>query len=266
MPQFMYESILRTATHDPTFSFKLRSTPFPLTTDAKFQMLTVNAGIIVFMTSIAYSVVITAVVSYTVVERTEGLKHLQTISGMQLKAYWVANFLFDSAKFYVTILVTIAIFFGFKMGYEAAWLTYLLLPVAILPFTYVSSFVFTVDSAAQTFTMFLHFMVICLVSTVVYSLRFAPSLEILGDHMNIWLRLIPTYCLSQSVYFDSVGEILADFRAQDFGMGPDLSKDTWHAHNIAGDIMFECGHFVVWSCVLALIETGILKKIKFLSR
>jgi hypothetical protein len=34
------------------------------------------------MTSIAYSMLITAVVSYLVVERINGLKHLQVISGL----------------------------------------------------------------------------------------------------------------------------------------------------------------------------------------
>ena len=100
---------------------------------------------------------------------------------MQLKAYWMGNFIFDCLKFYVTVLVTVGIFFGFEMGYEAAWVTYMLIPFAIVPFTYVTSFCFTVDSAAQTFTMFVHFMTLCLISTVVFALRAAPELEIIGD-------------------------------------------------------------------------------------
>lgn len=31
-PQYMYESILKVATDDPEFSFKVRNTPFPMTT------------------------------------------------------------------------------------------------------------------------------------------------------------------------------------------------------------------------------------------
>jgi hypothetical protein len=39
-------------------------------------MKTFSAGIIVFMTGIGFSVLITSIVSYLVVERIEGLKHL----------------------------------------------------------------------------------------------------------------------------------------------------------------------------------------------
>jgi hypothetical protein len=72
----MYESILRVATNDPSFKFNLRSTPFPPTYEIKFRMKTFSAGIIVFMTGIGFSVLITSIVSYLVVERIEGLKHL----------------------------------------------------------------------------------------------------------------------------------------------------------------------------------------------
>jgi hypothetical protein len=72
----MYESILKVATGDPDFSFKLRSTPYPPTQAIKVRMQTFSAGLIVFVTAIAYSVMITAIVSYLVVERIEGLKHL----------------------------------------------------------------------------------------------------------------------------------------------------------------------------------------------
>lgn len=58
---------------------------------------------------------ITAIASNIVVERLEGLKHLQVISGMQLKAYWVGNFIFDFFKLYFTIIVTVILFYGYGL-------------------------------------------------------------------------------------------------------------------------------------------------------
>jgi hypothetical protein len=107
-----------------------------------------NAFTIIFMTAIAYSVLLTTVVSYLVVERVTGLKHLQLISGMQLSSYWVGNMIIDYLKMQVTIFTTIGLFFAFKLDYSAAWVTYLLFPIAALPFTYVTSFLFKYDSAA----------------------------------------------------------------------------------------------------------------------
>jgi len=67
---------------------------------------------------------------------------------MQLKAYWIGNFIFDFFKIEFTVVITIILFYGFDLGYNAAWITYLVLPFGILPFTYVTSFIFTADSAA----------------------------------------------------------------------------------------------------------------------
>jgi hypothetical protein len=67
---------------------------------------------------------------------------------MNLKAYWAGNFAFDFLKMQFTIAVTMALFFGFEMGLQGAWVTYLVLPFGIIPFSYAMSFLFSVDSAA----------------------------------------------------------------------------------------------------------------------
>lgn len=67
---------------------------------------------------------------------------------MNLKAYWIGNFMFDFLKMEFTIIVTLALFFGYNVGLTAAWATYLALPFGIIPFSYVMSFCFTADSAA----------------------------------------------------------------------------------------------------------------------
>jgi len=97
-PQFIYESILKVATGDPDFKFKVRSTPYPPTFLFRYYVDGFSSGLIVFITGIAYSVMITTVVSYLVTERINGLKHLQEISGLQLKSYWAGNFLVDFMK------------------------------------------------------------------------------------------------------------------------------------------------------------------------
>lgn len=57
------------------------------------------------------------------------------------------------------------------MEITAAWITYVVFPFGILPFTYVLSFVFTDDSSSQSYTMFIHFFTVALISTIVYALR-----------------------------------------------------------------------------------------------
>jgi len=99
-------------------------------------------------------------------------------------------------------------FYYYEMEYEAAQYLFLLIPFSALPFTYITSFIFTVDSAAQTFSMFLHFFSICVMGVVIIALRFSPDLESLGDFLNVAFKLIPTYILASSTYCETTLEFL----------------------------------------------------------
>ena len=94
---------------------------------------------------------------------------------MKLKAYWFGNFVVDFLKMYLTVIITLIFFEIFDMGMDTAWITFLVFPIGALPFTYLTSFLFSADSAAQTFTMFFHFLTICILSTVAFALRIAPE-------------------------------------------------------------------------------------------
>ncbi len=113
----MYERILKSI--DPTLTFKTRSTPYPPTSSQAQVVKTSSAGTIIFMTAVSYATLMTMICSFLVHERVSGLKHLQLISGVQLKSYWLGNFLFDLAKMYVTVLVSVALLWGFDMGYTS---------------------------------------------------------------------------------------------------------------------------------------------------
>lgn len=169
---------MKTATNNTKFNFTVRSTPYPPTNFVKIRLVSTSASTMAFIGGISYGMMITAVVSYLVVERLEGLKHLQLISGMQLKAYWVGNFIFDFFKMYFTIIVTIILFLGYDLNFNGSIAVYLIFPFGILPFTYVSSFIFTSDSAAQTFTMFFHFLIFSIASVIIFFIRFAEDLQV----------------------------------------------------------------------------------------
>lgn len=76
----------------------------------------------------------------------------------------------------MTIVITIVLFFAFEMDYENAAVVYAVFPFGILPFTYVTSFMFTADSAAQTFTMFFHFLILGILTTITYIMRLVGNL------------------------------------------------------------------------------------------
>lgn len=258
----MYESILKVANDDPGFEFKTRVTPYPLTNEIEKRVKTADAGSIIFFSAISYSIVITVTVSYLVVERVSQLKHVQVITGMRLSSYWIANFIFDALKLYITVVTTIALFYIFDQEYESAIVVYALFPFAIMPFTYVTSFLFSADSAAQTFTMFCHTATILIFSTVVFIIRVVPTLETLGDNMNYAFRVIPSYSLASSLYFDASAEFISQIRNSTNGDGADISPDPWHWNNNSLDIMLMMGHFVFWFFILFLIEADLGKRLR----
>lgn len=162
-------------------------------------------------------------------------------------------------KLEVTIIVTIILFQSFDMGYDTSCVTYLCLPFGILPLTYVSSFVFSSDSAAQTFTMFFHFLMLGIVSIMVFFLRFGATLQRQGDAANLLFKTIPTYMLGSSLFCDSSCQALSDARKSSRATGSQLSPDVWGSGNNSLDVGAMFLHLVFWTIQLILIEKGFWK-------
>lgn len=81
-PQFMYESILKQATNNNDFKFKIRNTPYPPTTTLQLRIKGEELNEILIQMSIAFGIFLAGIGRYLVNERLSGLKHLQVISGM----------------------------------------------------------------------------------------------------------------------------------------------------------------------------------------
>lgn len=146
----MYESIIKQATGNTNFKFKIRSTPYPPTTRLQLRINGEELNAILIQMSIAISIILMGIARYLVAERNSGLKHLQVISGMQLKSYWVGCFIFDCLKMYTTIITTLILFAAFDLELNDTMATLVLLPFGAIPFTYALSFVFTSESAASS--------------------------------------------------------------------------------------------------------------------
>lgn len=259
----MYESILRTATNNPDFHFDLRISPYPPTDLIKQKFVWTNTNTLNFMASIAFGLVLTSIVSNLVIERLSGLKHLQLISGMQLKAYWVGNYIFDFARMELLSISVVCLLAMFGLGHETSHLLLVMLPVGAIPFTYASSFIFTSDSGAQTLTIFLHFFILAIASVAIFSLRIIATLQESGDFLHLVLHVVPTYALGSTMYCDLSCEDLANSRKSPLATGPELDADKWAFPNAPWDILSLFLHFFFWWSLILLIEKGLFKCLKF---
>ena len=131
---------------------------------------------------------------------------------MQLSAYWISTFFGDLFKFSITITINIAVFIAFKLEFDLYWVTLLVYPFGVLPFTYVSSFIFQSTSVAQTLTLFFNFVSLLILPMLVYFMRMYEELEKEGDMLNQIFKTNPSYCLAASLYFDNAGAKLYQTR------------------------------------------------------
>lgn len=248
----MYEAILKAATGDSKFEFKVRSTPYPITSKLSQVTKTADSGRMVFLTAVAQACIVTLICSSYVLERTNGLKHFQTISGMQLGAYWAANFIFDLITMEVTAVTTCLLFYYYELPYYSAQISYLLYPFAVLPYTYVMSFCFASEASSQSIVMFVIFMSILTLSTAGFVLRSVEGFEEGSDLLHWFFRMVnPSYCLGSSIYLNTSADLLASARA---ARGIPLSQDQWALINVSGDILCLIFHSIFWPLVLYFIE------------
>ena len=92
------------------------------------------------------------------------------VSGLNLSAYWLANTISDIIKSYVPIGLIIGTSYVFDKGYQGVWALFLLYPIAMVPFTYCCSFMFSSDRKAQVFIVFLNVLIAGIMAPVVYLL------------------------------------------------------------------------------------------------
>ena len=100
------------------------------------------------MVAIGIALIPTIMMSFIHKERTLQLKHMQMVSGMSLPAYWVSNFIADVFKAYIPLAMIILISMLFDANYPGVAAMILMLPWALVPFTYVTSFLFKTESSA----------------------------------------------------------------------------------------------------------------------
>lgn len=254
----MYEALLKAATGNNNLKFKVINAPFPASKQFKDRAAQVDGMFIVFVVAIGFALIPSSIISYILYERDKNLKHMQWISGLNLSAYWISNYIFDICKAFVTMGLVIALLYIFDLGYANVWILFLLYPFGVIPFTYATSFMFSGELAAQTVTIFIHFVLSGIGGIVVFILRIIPETQSIGD-MLLWIfKICPSFCLTNSIMFASSKSRLILFRE-------DINNDDFAMENMKGDIMVMMIHFVVWTIVVIVLESGLLKFLKRIS-
>jgi len=217
------------------------------------------------MTAIALALIPCVMVQFILQERQLQLKHQQLLSGMSLAGYWTSNLFFDVMMAYIPTGFIILLTFLFNVGFEGIWVLFLLFPPAVVPFTYVTSFLFTSDINAQIMTLFIHFVGGGLLVVVVFVLQYIPITMKYGDALRWACTVIPSFCVTHGILFSASGTLLVDQRTQSSSSSSDtvviprqIPEEIWAWYNLKGDAAILVLHFVFGLVVLALIELEVV--------
>lgn len=169
---------------------------------------------------------------------------------MSLGAYWVSNMIFDICRGMIPAAIVIGLLYAFDLNYNCAWLLFLLFPIGVTPFTYVTSFLFTSEIVAQTITIFAHFVIAGIGAIVIFILELIESTRKYADVLKWVLRVMPSYNLTYTIMYDAGRDSLKFVR-------PEIAKlDDWDLDFNGGNVLVIMLHFGFWIIVLFFIEFG----------
>ena len=180
---------------------------------------------------------------------------------MSLAGYWTSNMLFDILMAYIPIGLIILLMYVFGKFYDGIWVMFMLYPPAVVPFTYVTSFIFESDVTAQICTLFIHFVFGAIGTAVTFSCQQVPEMMYVADMLRWFFTLVPSFCVTHAILWSASGSLVVESRGQTDTGGKDpypiprkLPAELWAWYNLKGDAVILCGHFIFWTFILFLIE------------
>mmetsp|Transcript_8589 Transcript_8589/g.13294 ORF Transcript_8589/g.13294 Transcript_8589/m.13294 type:complete len:156 (-) Transcript_8589:1740-2207(-) len=148
-PQLLYTAILRSAVGEPGLEFDYTNVPFPPNPRTREYPFVASGLFLCFVAGVGLALIPAAIISKIVIEKETGLRHIQMVSGVRLRAYWASFYVYDLVKVYFIVALLFMVLWS--MNVDKVWIimhTLLLLPPAVIPYSYVCSFVFEKEITA----------------------------------------------------------------------------------------------------------------------
>ena len=172
------------------------NSPFRLTYEERKNKKSRNGATLVFFISIGLSLIPSNFILTIIKEKENKSKHLQLLSGLSLLVYWINNYIFEIAKYFVISVFSLSIIkiFNFYEYYIIS--LYVLYGPALISFTYCLSYFLNKEGPGQTIALFVNLFFGTLGGSAVLILRTNKNLKKLGEIISYILRLVPTFCIS----------------------------------------------------------------------
>lgn len=249
----MYESILKTATNQSNFQFRLTTRPFPISQRYRDQEQKTSTISLIFVVAVGFSMIPANIVGAILREREKNLKHLQLISGLDVVAYHFVNIVVDIVKAEIVVGACISLFAIFRLtDYYWSLLVMALWPVAVIPITHALSFMFTKEWSAQFFIILINFIILGVIPITISSLMFSRTTFDIAETINYYSLLLPGYSVSRALLFSGYQEAVKRFK-KSLGQ-EDYSMETWTLGNFDRNLWAVGIHSLVGIFFVLLFE------------
>ena len=213
-----------------------------------------SAGTVVLFVAIAYALIPANFITIIVREKNNNSKHLMRLSGMNILAYWLVNFIYESIKYYFTggICMLILYFFNYYKDYMIYF--YLLYGPPLILMTYAISFVFNDESGAQNKMILIHSLIGALGANVILILRQIPKTEYVGKILEYIFCLLPSFSFNfaYNLSFNKLGVYNIDYPKIWFKFdGTEMIKEF---KLLLGPLVFLSGEIFGYLVILIVIE------------
>ncbi|EAR86885.2 ABC transporter family protein (macronuclear) [Tetrahymena thermophila SB210] len=229
--------------------------PWPLTEKIKSLEGTADGLVSSFIFSIGFSFIPASIITFCVKERTENIKHQQLVSGVGIVSYWASNIIMDMVKHifpaaFCILMVKVYDIDTFMDGntFSAIVLLMFLYGWSVIPFTFVTSFLFGDYGNAQVSAFFINFLCGGILPTIVAILRIIESTENSGIALGWIFRIIPSF---------SFGYGILNIGNRELYNITKMNKEIPSAYELdiaGGDIILMFVEGIVYLAILFLIE------------
>lgn len=162
---------------------------------------------------------------------------------------------------FIPIIAILMLNYSFDLQIEYTARFLLLYPLAIIPFSYVTSFFFSDEIIAQIVTLFMHFTAGSLYMLMIYLFQLVPLTANIGDALRYLGLLFPTFCVTNALILSQNLEVLVQTRNEalngDYPYVNELSDDLWAWSNLKVNMAALIAHFVIGLAILATIESPV---------
>jgi len=212
------EALMRHYLSDAEYKISASVWPLPITQVEEQYTLASNSFAAWFLLVLSFPFIAGSFAIFIVSERESKAKHLQTVAGVQPKAYWLSTYCWDIMNYQIPLWTVIILMYILDVQSfitnerQAASGTFALLILfgpAAAGFTYIVCFSFKSPSMANLFVIVFNFFIgmagplICLILRLLAAdaANPKPNLKTAAQTIEWILRTIPSFCLGKGLLF-----------------------------------------------------------------